>query len=49
MALPSIWSGVRLATVSTVALVTVGVVVGYGGLGQLMLPGFRSNSTTPRS
>lgn len=42
-ALPSIVAGVRVATVTTVALVTVGVVVGYGGLGQLMFRGFRSN------
>lgn len=42
-ALPSILAGVRLATVTTVALVTVGVVVGYGGLGQLMFQGFRNN------
>lgn len=42
-ALPSIIAGLRLATVSTVALVTVGVVVGYGGLGQLMFQGFRNN------
>ena len=34
-------SGLRLATVSTVALVTVGVLVGHGGLGQLILAGFR--------
>ncbi|RZS61503.1 ABC transporter permease subunit [Xylanimonas ulmi] len=42
-ALPAVVSGLRLATVSTVALVTVGVVVGYGGLGQLMFEGFRNN------
>lgn len=42
-ALPSVVAGLRLATVSTVALVTVGVVVGYGGLGQLMFQGFRNN------
>jgi osmoprotectant transport system permease protein len=42
-ALPSIIAGLRLATVSTVALVTVGVVVGFGGLGQLMFQGFRNN------
>lgn len=42
-ALPAIFAGVRLATVTTVALVTVGVVVGYGGLGQLMFRGFRSD------
>jgi osmoprotectant transport system permease protein len=43
VALPSIMAGVRVATVSTVALVTVGVVVGYGGLGGLMLRGFQNN------
>ena len=42
-ALPAIVSGLRIATVTTVALVTVGVVVGYGGLGQLMFRGFQSN------
>ena len=39
-ALPSIMTGLRLASVSTVALVTVGVVIGYGGLGQLLFRGF---------
>lgn len=43
IALPAIVVGVRLATVTTVALVTVGVVVGYGGLGQLMFRGLASN------
>lgn len=42
-ALPSIVVGLRLATVTTVALVTIGVIVGYGGLGQLMFRGFSSN------
>lgn len=43
LALPGILTGLRLATVSTVALVTVGVLVGHGGLGQLILGGFESN------
>jgi osmoprotectant transport system permease protein len=43
LALPGILTGLRLATVSTVALVTVGVVVGHGGLGQIILGGFQSN------
>lgn len=43
LALPGIFTGLRLATVSTVALVTVGVLVGHGGLGQLILGGFRNN------
>jgi osmoprotectant transport system permease protein len=43
LALPGILTGLRLATVSTVALTTVGVLVGHGGLGQLILGGFRNN------
>ncbi|HEX6970429.1 MAG TPA: ABC transporter permease [Micromonosporaceae bacterium] len=43
LAVPSILTGVRLATVSTVALVTVGALIGYGGLGDLILSGFRNN------
>jgi len=39
-ALPTIFAGIRMATVTTVALTTVGVVVGYGGLGQLLFRGF---------
>lgn len=42
-ALPAIIAGLRIATVTTVALVTVGVVVGYGGLGQLMFRGLQSD------
>jgi osmoprotectant transport system permease protein len=43
LALPGILTGLRLATVSTVALTTVGVLVGHGGLGQLIIGGFRNN------
>jgi osmoprotectant transport system permease protein len=43
VALPTIMAGLRVATVSTVALVTVGVIVGNGGLGQLIFRGFNSN------
>lgn len=43
LALPGILTGLRLATVSTVALVTVGVLVGHGGLGQLIFAGFQNN------
>lgn len=42
LALPSLFTGLRLATVSTVALVTIGIIVGYGGLGQLLYRGFNS-------
>jgi osmoprotectant transport system permease protein len=43
LAVPGILTGLRLATVATVAMTTIGVVVGHGGLGQLILGGFRSN------
>lgn len=43
LALPGILTGLRLATVSTVALVTVGGLIGKGGLGDLILGGFRNN------
>jgi osmoprotectant transport system permease protein len=43
LALPAFMAGIRVATVSTVALVTVGVIVGHGGLGQLIVGGFNSN------
>ncbi|WP_405778279.1 ABC transporter permease [Streptomyces sp. NBC_00859] len=36
LALPAILAGVRIATVSTVALTTVGSIVGKGGLGNLI-------------
>lgn len=41
LALPAVLAGVRIATVSTVALVTVGFIVGHGGLGELILDGLR--------
>jgi osmoprotectant transport system permease protein len=43
LALPTMMAGLRIATVSTVALTTVGVVVGHGGLGQLIVGGFNAN------
>lgn len=43
LALPSILTGVRIATVSTVALVTVGYYVGAGGFGTTILTGFNNN------
>jgi osmoprotectant transport system permease protein len=36
LAMPSIMAGLRVATVSTVALVTIGAIVGAGGLGTLL-------------
>lgn len=37
MAVPAIMAGLRVATVSTIALVTVGAVIDHGGLGNLIL------------
>ena len=39
LALPAILAGVRIATVSTVALVTVGGLFGFGGLGNRIITG----------
>jgi osmoprotectant transport system permease protein len=48
LALPAFLTGLRIATVSTVALVTVGVIVGQGGLGQLIIVnGFGANYYRP--
>lgn len=43
LALPAFMAGIRVATVTTVALTTVGVIVGQGGLGQLITGGFNAN------
>lgn len=43
LALPVIMAGLRVATVSTVALTTVGSLVSYGGLGNLIADGVTSN------
>ena len=47
LALPATMTGVRLATVSTVALVTVGTLVGFGGFGYFILTGFNFNFYRP--
>lgn len=43
LALPVVVSGLRVATVSTVALTTVGTIVGNGGLGDLVFDGLRTD------
>jgi osmoprotectant transport system permease protein len=43
LALPVIMAGLRIATVSTVALTTVGAVVAYGGLGNLLKNGVQED------
>ena len=42
LALPALMAGVRIATVSAVALTTVGAIVGFGGLGNLIYDGMDS-------
>lgn len=43
LALPVIMAGLRIATVSTVALTTVGAIVSYGGLGNLLFNGVHND------
>ncbi|MCX5585340.1 ABC transporter permease [Streptomyces erythrochromogenes] len=43
LALPALLAGVRIATVSTIALTTVGSIVGKGGLGNLIAPAVNSS------
>ncbi|MEZ5185120.1 MAG: ABC transporter permease [Candidatus Nanopelagicales bacterium] len=43
LAMPTILAGIRIATVSTVGMVTIGALVGYGGFGTLILSGFQNN------
>ena len=40
-------AGLRVATVTTIGLVTVAAFVGQGGLGQLILSGLRTFFATP--
>ncbi len=43
LALPAIFAGLRIATVSTVGLVTVAFALSHGGLGQVLTIGFKNN------
>jgi osmoprotectant transport system permease protein len=47
LAMPAIIAGVRIATVSTIGLVTVTALIGQGGLGQLLVDGFQRDFQTP--
>jgi osmoprotectant transport system permease protein len=42
LALPTIVAGIRIATVSTIGLVTVAALIGRGGLGQFILEGLQT-------
>ena len=47
LALPVIIAGVRIATVTTIGLVTVTALIGQGGLGSMILDGLRLSFATP--
>jgi osmoprotectant transport system permease protein len=47
LALPSIFAGLRVATVSTIGIVTITAVIGLGGLGSLIDKGLIENFRTP--
>lgn len=46
LAVPSIMAGVRIATVTTIGLVTVTALIGMGGLGHFILLGMRQSFAT---
>jgi osmoprotectant transport system permease protein len=46
LAVPAIFAGLRVAAVSTISLVSVGGVLGRGGLGFLFFEGYRRNRTS---
>jgi osmoprotectant transport system permease protein len=47
LALPAIMAGIRLATVSTIGLVTVTFIVDQGGLGRFIQDGYQRDFHTP--
>lgn len=47
IALPLIFAGLRVATVANISMVSVGALIGVGGLGELMTIGFQRNFMTP--
>ena len=47
LAVPYMMTGIRIAAVSTVGLVTVAAIIGQGGLGRLIFSGLRRAFWTP--
>ena len=47
LSLPAIFAGVRIATVTTIGLVTITAVIGLDSLGQLILTGLTDSFHTP--
>jgi osmoprotectant transport system permease protein len=46
LALPALFAGIRIATVTTIGLVTVTVFIGQGGLGAMLFEGFQNTFRT---
>jgi len=46
LALPALFAGIRIATVTTIGLVTVTVFIGEGGLGAMLFQGFQNTFRT---
>ncbi len=47
LALPALFAGLRVATVTVIGLVTITAFVGWGGLGILIVNGFPNSFATP--
>jgi osmoprotectant transport system permease protein len=47
LAMPAIFAGIRIATVTTIGLITITAVIGQDSLGQLILQGLTDNFHTP--
>lgn len=47
IAVPVVIAGMRVATMSNISLVSVGAMIGVGGLGQLFTDGFQRDFPTP--
>ena len=47
IALPFIFAGLRFVTVANISMVSVGALIGIGGLGQLFTDGFQRSFFTP--
>lgn len=47
LAMPTIFAGVRIATVTTIGLITITAVIGQDSLGQLILTGLTDSFHTP--
>ena len=47
LAMPAIFAGVRIATVTTIGLITITAVIGQDSLGQLILTGLTDSFHTP--